>query len=158
MRQNVQPIRDKYTLAEVQDTLKHSFKYGIRNYTIFQVDKTTMLRVSDVLRLRYNDIFNDGSIKRNVLIHNKKTGKLNQLYLKPVENDLNTYHQWLLNNGVQSEWLFPSSQRDKHVDERQFYRIMQKVGDLLGLDYLGTHTMRKTGAYIVYVQTHYNMV
>jgi integrase len=158
MRQNVQPIKDKSTLAEVQDTLKHNFKYGIRNYTIFQVGKTTMLRVSDVLRLKYNDIFDDdGTIKRNVLIHDKKTGKLNQLYLKPVENDLNTYHKWLLDNEVQSEWLFPSSQRDKHVDERQFYRIMQKVGDLLGLDYLGTHTMRKTGAYMVYVQTNYNI-
>ena len=34
---------------------------------------------------------------------------------------------------------------------------MHKVGDLLGLNYLGTHTMRKTGAYRVYVQSNYNI-
>lgn len=158
MKQIVKPIKDKNTLEDVQDTLKNNFKYGIRNYTIFQVGKATMLMVSDVLRLKYHDIFNsNGTIKHDVVIHDKKTGKLNRLYLKPVENDLRDYHDWLLNNNVQSEWLFPSSQRDKHVDERQFYRIMQKVGDLLGLNYLGTHTMRKTGAYMVYVQTGYNI-
>lgn len=34
---------------------------------------------------------------------------------------------------------------------------MAKVGDLLDLDYLGTHTMRKTSAYRVYVQSNYNI-
>lgn len=34
---------------------------------------------------------------------------------------------------------------------------MAKTGDLLGIDYLGTHTMRKTGAYRVYTQTKYNI-
>ncbi|NGC79026.1 site-specific integrase, partial [Lactobacillus reuteri] len=27
----------------------------------------------------------------------------------------------------------------------------------IGIDYLGTHTMRKTGAYRVYTQTNYNI-
>ncbi|MHA8263742.1 site-specific integrase, partial [Lactobacillaceae bacterium Melli_B3] len=49
MKQIVKPIKDKNTLEDVQDTLKNNFKYGVRNYTIFQVGKTTMLRVSDVL-------------------------------------------------------------------------------------------------------------
>lgn len=34
---------------------------------------------------------------------------------------------------------------------------MQKVGELLDISYLGTHTMRKTGAYRVYVQSNYNI-
>ena len=34
---------------------------------------------------------------------------------------------------------------------------MHKTGDLLNLPYLGTHTMRKTGAYRVYVQSNYNI-
>lgn len=34
---------------------------------------------------------------------------------------------------------------------------MAKIGELLGIDYLGTHTMRKTGAYRVYTQTGYNI-
>ena len=34
---------------------------------------------------------------------------------------------------------------------------MAHVGDLLGINYLGTHTMRKTGAYRVYTQSNYNI-
>ena len=33
----------------------------------------------------------------------------------------------------------------------------KRVGDLLDRPYLGTHTMRKTGAYRVYVQSNYNI-
>ncbi len=46
---------------------------------------------------------------------------------------------------------------ERHITEKQFYKIMSKVGDLLGINYLGTHTMRKTGAYRVYTQSNYNI-
>ena len=159
MKQLVLPIKDSNILHEVQDTLLNNFRYGRRNYTIFQVGKATLLRVSDVLALRSNEIFaDDGIIKKNAYIRDKKTGKPNILYLKPVKQDLLDYYAWLQENNIQSEWLFPSStHHDRHITEKQFYKIMAKTGDLLGINYLGTHTMRKTGAYRVYTQTHYNI-
>ncbi|MCB7174929.1 site-specific integrase, partial [Lactiplantibacillus plantarum] len=125
----------------------------------FQVGKATLLRVSDVMRLKQTDIFNpDGSIKQNAFIHDRKTGKPNTLYLKPVQTELLLYRQWLLDHQLDSEWLFPSIQHpERHITEKQFYKIMSKVGDLLGINYLGTHTMRKTGAYRVYTQSNYNI-
>ena len=36
-------------LAKVNNVIR-GFKAGIRNYTIFQVGKATLLRVSDILR------------------------------------------------------------------------------------------------------------
>ena len=159
MKQLVLPIKDSNILHEVQDTLLNNFKYGRRNYTIFQVGKATLLRVSDVLALRRNDIFNDdGTIRKNAYIRDKKTGKQNTLYLKPVQNSLIAYSQWLKDNSIDSEWLFPSIKNpSRHISEKQFYKIMAKTGDLLGINYLGTHTMRKTGAYRVYIQTNYNI-
>ena len=159
MKQVVLPIKDSNILHEVQDTLLNNFQYGRRNYTIFQVGKVTLLRASDVLALRRNEIFdNDGTIKKNAYIRDKKTGKPNTLYLKPVKQDLLDYYAWLQENNIQSEWLFPSStHHDRHITEKQFYKIMAKTGDLLGIDYLGTHTMRKTGAYRVYTQSNYNI-
>lgn len=161
MRQIVLPIKDDEVLKQVQDTLLNNFKSGRRNYTIFQVGKATLLRVSDVLRLKQTDVFDDyGAIKQHAFIKDKKTGKRNTLYLKPVMMDLVMYQQWLKRNGYESttEWLFPSTTRpQKHIDERQFYNVMAKVGDLLDINYLGTHTMRKTGAYRVYVQSNYNI-
>ena len=161
MRQIVLPIKDDEALKQVQDTLLNNFKSGRRNYTIFQVGKATLLRVSDVLRLKQADVFDDyGAIKQHAFIKDKKTGKRNTLYLKPVMMDLVMYQQWLKRNGYEgtTEWLFPSTTRpQKHIDERQFYNVMAKVGDLLDINYLGTHTMRKTGAYRVYVQSNYNI-
>jgi integrase len=49
------------------------------------------------------------------------------------------------------------SHPDCHTAEKQFYKVMARVDDLLGINYLGTHTMRKTGAYRVYTQSNYNI-
>ena len=159
MKQLVLPIKDTNVLHEVEDTLLNNFREGRRNYTIFQVGKATLLRVSDVLALRRSEIYeDDGTIKKNAYIRDKKTGKPNILYLKPVKQDLIDYFNWLNEKNIQSEWLFPSS-RDysRHITEKQFYKVMAKTGDLLGINYLGTHSMRKSGAYRVYTQTHYNI-
>lgn len=68
------------------------------------------------------------------------------------------YQAWLRENDLISDWLFPSIQHpDRHITEKQFYKIMSKVGNLLGINYLGTHTMRKTGAYRAYTQSNYNI-
>lgn len=111
--------------------------------------------------MKQSDVFDDyGAIKERAFIKDKKTGKQNTLYLKPLVNDLVMYQQWLRRRRYEgtTDWLFPSTTRPhKHIDERQYYQVMYKVGDLLGINYLGTHSMRKTGAYRVYVQSNYNI-
>ena len=69
VKQIVLPIKDSNVLKMVQDTLLDSFRAGRRNYTIFQVGKATLLRVSDVMKLKKSDVFNpDGSIKSTAFI------------------------------------------------------------------------------------------
>ncbi|KIU21441.1 Site-specific recombinase XerD [Weissella cibaria] len=88
----------------------------------------------------------------------KITGKANTLYLKPVQQDLLHYQDWVVQENINSEWLFPSTAHpDCHITEKQFYKVTAHVGDLLDINYLGTHTMRKTGAYRVYTQSNYNI-
>lgn len=167
MRELVLPIKDSQMLKQVLETLLENFKYGQRNYTIFQVGKATLLRVSDVLKLKKSDVYDDdGHVKKNAFIVDQKTKKHNTLYLRPVERDLERYRTWLLEFQLdnpemkvyQSEWLFPSFRDpEKHIGSKQFWKIMNTVGDLLGINYLGTHTMRKTGAYMVYEQTGHNI-
>ena len=55
------------------------------------------------------------------------------------------------------KWGGTTTHPDRHITEKQFYKVMTRVGDLLGINYLGTHTMRKTGAYRVYTQSNYNI-
>ena len=76
VQQIVLPIKDSNVLKMVQDTLLDSFRAGRRNYTIFQLGKATLLRVSDVMTLKKSDVFNpDGSIKSTAFIHDKKQEK-----------------------------------------------------------------------------------
>ena len=85
-------------LSQVLATLRDNFKFGQRNYTIFQVGKATLLRVSDVISLKKADVFDEeGEVRRNAFIVDKKTRKQNPLYLKPVEKDLKRYVRWLTN-------------------------------------------------------------
>ena len=78
MKQEVLPIKETNVLHDVQDTLLHNLRFGRRNYTIFQVGKAPLLRVSDVLALRCSEILEDDeSIKKNAYIHDKKTEKPN---------------------------------------------------------------------------------
>ena len=52
VQQIVLPIKYSNILQMVQDTLLDSFRAGRRNYTIFQVGKATLLRMSDVMKLK----------------------------------------------------------------------------------------------------------
>lgn len=112
----------------------------------------TMLRVSDVLTLEYSAVYDEnGHVKHDATIHDKKTGKINTLRLYLAEDELNKYHEWLVDQGITSKYLFPSSQdTSKHISEKTYYKVMHTMGDLLGMDNLGTHSMRKTGAYRLY--------
>lgn len=161
MRQLVAPIKDQQMLVEILRELHDGFRYGVRNYTLFQVGKATLLRVSDVVSLKKRDVYEqNGNIKRNAYTVDKKTHKPNTLYLKPVKQDLKDYWKWLEDHPdmMNSEWLFPSSVNpSEHLAQHSFYRVMQTVGKRLQLNYLGTHTMRKTGAYMVYEQSGHNI-
>lgn len=56
VQQVVSPIKDSNVLTSVQETLLDSFRAGRRNYTIFQLGKATLLRVSDVMQLKKADL------------------------------------------------------------------------------------------------------
>ncbi len=156
----VLPIKDTKLLKAVEANLLHGFRAGRRNYTIFQVGKVTLLPVTLVLHLKISDIYDDnGNVKNDVIIYDPKTGKFNKLYLQPLIADLKKYYQWLnAKRLLAGQWLFPSINNIMlPITEHQYYRIMHQVGQSLGIDYLGTHTMRKTGAYRIYMQTNHNI-
>ena len=112
VQQIVLPIKDSNVLKMVQDTLLDSFRAGRRNYTIFQVGKATLLRVSDVMTLKKSDIYNpDGSVKNTAFIHDKKTGKANTLYLKPVQQELSHYLSFFLDMELKLECLCKKLQK-----------------------------------------------
>lgn len=143
---NVKPFKSKTDLNNFLTELKNT-KHGQRNVLIAKIGLTTGLRISDILKLNVSDIKN----KTQTTIIEKKTGKKRTIYLDNIIGDIINYLNTLDNT---SEWLFPApSNKSNHLSEHQYYKILQKTADLLGFDFIGTHTLRKTFARFFYLET-----
>lgn len=144
---NVKPIKDKEVLKNFASELLRN-KHGQRDYTIFVFGVFTGLRISDILNLKVNDV--KGKLKTDII--EKKTGKKRTLNLMQLTNQIIIYLDE--EHDGQSEWLFPSPRDNtKHLATHQFYKIMQKTAESLNLDYIGTHSLRKTFGYSYYKKT-----
>lgn len=144
----VQPIRDKNKLEEIKNELK---KNGTRDYMLFYTGINTGLRISDLLKLNYDDVRNkDGSMKSHISIIEKKTKKPKMF---PITNGLFSELEKYTRNMKPGEYLFKSQKGiNKPISASQAYRIISTAGANVGLEEIGTHTMRKTFGYHHYQQ------
>ncbi|MDY2883719.1 MAG: site-specific integrase [Romboutsia timonensis] len=137
----VQPIRDK----EIIDKFKvELLKDGYRNYLLFVIGINTGLRISDILPLKVKDVTGT-----HIMIKEKKTGKNKRFKINEnLRAEIGKYICTMQND----EYLFPSRKGDKPITRVQAYRILNKVADKLGINEIGTHTLRKTFGYWHYQQ------
>ncbi|MED4840408.1 site-specific integrase [Weizmannia sp. CD-2023] len=141
----VQPIRDKKVIEEFK-TLLNRGVFGERNRFLFVLGINTALRISDLLKLKVCDVRG----KKYLKVSESKTGKTkNQLINNALKAEIEEYTK----NKKDDEWLFPSRKGDKPLTRVQAYRIMNEVAQLMGVDDIGTHTLRKTFAYHFYQKT-----
>ncbi|WP_412096531.1 tyrosine-type recombinase/integrase [Beduini sp.] len=161
---SVDPIRDKYLLADIEEYLrkkevktKHQEFIRDRNHLIFMFGVYEGRRISDFIVLKYGDITDD-----RIEMLEKKTGKENTLYLHDkVIREVKSYaKKYNLNK---SDYLFPSRKRDpitklrKPLARNGAYAFLKKdIQDYFGTQTgnIGTHTLRKTFGYMYYQATH----
>ena len=146
----VQPIRSKEKLEQMKEELK---KRGTRDYLLFYTGINTGLRVSDIIKLNYDDIRdNYGNMKSHISITEKKTGKIKKF---PICNGLYDELEKYTKNMMQGEYLFKSQiGTNRPITTTQAYRILKATANKVGLEEVGTHTMRKTFGYWHYKQYH----
>ena len=153
MTENVQPIKSRRKLHEMLRELLIRGN-GRENYTIFMVAMKCLLRMGDVLKLKYGQVFaRNGQIIDNVVTRDQKTGKANVLDFSVLHTELNAYRDWRVAHRIRSPWLFPAPRRQNEPMKRATcYMIIKRAGSYIGL-HAGTHTARKTGAYLLYRST-----
>ena len=146
----VQPIRDKNKIEEMKGELR---KNGTRDYMLFYVGINSGLRISDLLKLNYDDIRNkDGNMKSHISIIEKKTNKPKMF---PITNGLYAELEKYTRNMRSGEYLFKSQKGvNRPISASQAYRIIVAAGANVGLTEIGTHTLRKTFGYHHYQQFH----
>jgi integrase len=139
----VQPIRDKEKIEQMKNEL---LRTGYRDYMLFVVGVNTGLRISDILALRVGAVRN----KTHINIKEQKTGKDKRVMINTyLKNDIDKYIQGMNDE----EYLFKSRMgQNRHITRVQAYRVLNAAAEKIGLEDIGTHTLRKTFGYWHYKQ------
>jgi integrase len=137
----VQPIREPQDIQKMKESLSP------RDSFMFTLGINVGIRISDLLQLRVGDIRG----KNHLRIEESKTGKDKRFLINAkLRQDIYNFTE-----GKQdSDWLFPSRKGDKPISRVQAYRVLNKAAREIGLDEIGTHTLRKTFGYHFYKRTH----
>ncbi len=145
------PIRNKEDLeAFKQYYLKKGKK---RNYLLLILGMNTALRISDILRLQWKDVYDSENhcYREHINLTEQKTGKKNRIALNPaVVEALTQYHQ----GQPQTAYLFCTSNNYDHpISRSQAWRIVREAADALHLtDRISCHSLRKTFGYHAWKQ------
>ncbi|MDR1965223.1 MAG: site-specific integrase [Synergistaceae bacterium] len=146
----VDPIRDLEKIKEMKKILKSRSK---RDGLLFVIGINTALRIGDLLSLQVGDVLGEeGQISPAISLKEQKTGKPRRLPLNAaVKKALSDYLSGRPGCSS-SEPLFPS-RKGGVLSRSQAWRILKQAGKSVGLENMGTHTLRKTFGYHVYKKT-----
>lgn len=140
----VEPIRDMKIIWNIEDYLKDK---NARDYMMFEIGIYCGLRISDILKLQVRAVRD----KTHISIREQKTGKEKRFKINP---DLQKVIKSYIVGKEDYEFLLPSRQgANKHITRQRAYDILKDVADNFGIEYVGTHTLRKTFGYHFYMQT-----
>jgi integrase len=141
--QVVQPIKDYAKIEQIQDILK---RQSLRDWILFTIGINSGIHLSDILLLRVKDLKD----KTVIRVKEERTGKEKTFYLnKQLKKGINEYIKH--KNG--EDYLFPSQRTGYPIKRIRVYRILSEAGKLVGLNDIGTHTLRKTFGYHYYQKT-----
>lgn len=139
----VEPIRSKAQLHDIEDWLK---AYNEKYFIMFEIGIYSGLRVSDILKLRVDDVYHKSHIK----IREQKTGKYKSFV---INSELASVLDPYCRSRRPGEFLMPSDPkfpRQKPISRRRAYQVLRRAGEENQLPGLGTHSMRKTFGYHYY--------
>jgi len=149
----VRPIKSEEKLLEIQDELARATDpHGERMFLLFEVGIHTGLRVSDLVRLRVENVRGE-----SIWGIEKKTGKRTVI---PLDATIRAILQDRLRGKDGSALLFPSRNRygdetEKPITTRTAYNDMRIIARRFGLGAaIGCHTLRKTFGYHHYKREH----
>lgn len=138
----VQPIRDREKIEEIKIVLREK---SYRNYFLFVFGINSGLRISDILPLKVSDVKD----KDHLILTEKKTGKFKRFLLNPgLRIEIKKY-----TSGMQpNEYLFPSriGHKNKPITRVMAYLILNNAARKVGINEIGTHTLRKSFGYHFY--------
>jgi len=156
-----QPIRDKKQLHDFKEfyaSQSPDNPNALRNHTLTVLGLNTALRISDILRLTWDDVFDGKKVKKHIVVKEQKTGKENRILINgETRKVLREYHRSRFRKGQKSpegsSYLFPSPKKaGAHLSRFQAHRIIRHAAAALKLEHISCHSLRKTFGYHAWKQ------
>lgn len=143
----VDPIKDIDRINEIKRVLRQQSQ---RDLLLFVFGINTGIRVSDLLTLTVDDIWDGMKIKEFLYIHDLKTNEVSAFYLNNrVQIELRNYLAQF--DFKKSDYLFKSKKDAQPISRQQAYRIVNHAAKEVGVvGKIGMHTLRKTFGYHAY--------
>jgi integrase len=141
--QIVQPIKDFAKIEQIQDILK---RHSLRDWILFTIGINSGIHLSDILLLRVRDLKD----KTVIRVNEERTGKEKVFY---VTSELKKGIAQYIIGKNEDDYLFPSQRTGYPIKRIRVYRILNEAGKQVGLNDIGTHTLRKTFGYHYYQKT-----
>lgn len=144
-----QPIRN---LKQVEKLKNYYYKDkpNLRNYALICLGMNSALRISDLLMLRWQDVyqFNEKKFVSHVVITEQKTAKVTRIALnQSALHALKTYKSSIAMLSP-TDFLFPGRTPDTHLSRSQAFRIIKDAGQNLHFETdISCHSLRKTFGY-----------
>ena len=148
----VEPIKSKTLINKMIKTLE---KRNDRDALLFRMGLNTILRISDIITLKYSQLFDSkGRIRTYLKLYEQKTNKSKKIKLNKVIQD-EIYKYAKIKKLSNDDYLFYSfKNKDNHIDRTNAWRVLKRAANKVGVENFGTHSMRKTLAYYVYKSTN----
>ena len=142
------PIRDRNKLSRLADFFLKRGEF--RNYLLIIFGTCTALRISDLLKLRWEDVydFEKKKYRHHIFLTEKKTGKEKQVALnRDLINALKIGFQHRNGNYIFSN----GRKKENHISRAHAYRIIKNAAKEVGIEgTIGCHSLRKTFGYFAW--------
>lgn len=142
---DVDPIKNLGKVRDIENYLKRTSE---RNYMLFITGTNTALRISDLRMLKVGDVRNKKTLKI-------KIDKTDRDHIIQINLKLRRAFKNYCKDKHPDDYLFQSRNGiNQPIGRVQSYNILHEVGEMFGLDNLGTHSLRKTYGYHFYKKTN----
>ncbi|WP_453991383.1 tyrosine-type recombinase/integrase [Bacillus nitroreducens] len=143
----VDPIKKVADIKAMKQLLR---QHSQRDLLFFVFGINTGMRVSDLLTLKVEDVWDGKKIKEFVSLKGAQTDEATDFYINhSVKTELKKYLSQV--ELEENDYLFKSKKNNKPITRQQAYRIINQAAKEVGIPgKVGTHTLRKTFGYHAY--------
>lgn len=149
-----QPLKEPEQINALKEYFYERGEY--RNYALIVIGLNTSLRISDILMLRWQDVYNfhTGTYRQHITVQEKKTQKYNTVAINLSIVEVLDLLRRKENEITPETYLFTSRKGENRPITRNYaFTLIKNASTTLGFeDNISCHSLRKTFGYQAWKQ------